>query len=127
MVLNEKFEIPTLFEMSQIGKIRSEWKSKSPLQKWSHLYGIGKVSLSVLGFPIFTEGSSVYWYSYVFFVYTGIDAILVLYTAYYFLFKGDSFSDFLPCTALLIGPLFCVCAKFLLINIKRNSLTTDII
>lgn len=111
MVLNENFEIPTLSKLLKIGKIRAEWKSKSPLQKWSHLYSIGRVSLIVLGFPIFTNGLTFYWYSYVFFVYMSIDAILVIYTIYYFLAKGD-LTAFLPCTALLIGPLFCVCCNF---------------
>lgn len=120
MVLNEKFEIPPLREVLNIPKTRAEWKFKTPLQKWCNLYRIGRVSLNILGFPVFREDPSLYWYSYVFFVYMAIDVLLVMYTAYYFLSLGD-LGAFLPCTALLVGPLCSVCFKSicLCMNISR--------
>lgn len=108
VVLNRKFEVPTLRELLEVQRTRAEWDAKTPLQKWSYLYGIGRASLTFLGFPVFRDDPSLYWFSYVFFVYMGVDMILVLYTAYRCLFMDGGFGIFLPCTALLVGPLCCV-------------------
>lgn len=108
VILNEKFEIPSLRDLLEVRVTKAKWDSKTPLQKWSYLYGIGRVSLKFLGFPVFREDPSLYWFSYVFFVYMGIDVILELYTAYNYLLLDGSLGPFLPCTALLVGPLCCV-------------------
>lgn len=108
MVLNATFDdVPTVRELIKIKKIRAEWESKTPLQKWSYLYAIGRSALNIMGFPIFRDDSTLYWFSYIFFVYLMIDIILVIYTAFYFLSMGD-IGSFVPCTALLVGPLLCV-------------------
>lgn len=108
VILNEQFEIPSLRELLQVRTTKAKWDSKTPLQKWGYLYGIGRVSLNILGFPVFREDPSLYWFSYIFFVYMGIDMALVFYTAYKCAFMVDGFAVFLPCTALLVGPLLCV-------------------
>lgn len=108
MILNEKFDVPSLAELLEIPAARTTWHSKTPLQKWGYLYGIGRVSLNFLGFPIFRDDPSLYWFSYVFFVCMGVDMVLVIYTAYTCLFVIVDFEAFLPCTALLVGPLCCV-------------------
>lgn len=108
VILNEKFEVPSLRELLQVRIAKAAWDSKTPLQKWGYLYSIGRVSLNFLGFPIFRDDPSLYWFSYVFFVYMGVDMILVIYTAYRCLYVTFDFGAFLPCTALLVGPLCCV-------------------
>lgn len=110
MVLNEKFDVPSVREQIKIIFNKSDWRAKTPYQKWCYLYGIGRTSLNILGFPVFRDDPSLYWFSYIFFVYMGIDIALVLYTIYYYLIRGD-FNGFLPCTALLVGPLLCVSLK----------------
>lgn len=42
MVLNEKLKVPSTFEILKTVLNRTEWKLKSPLQKWSFLDGIGR-------------------------------------------------------------------------------------
>lgn len=106
-MLNERIDKPTPMELVKMTMNRSDWDSKTPFQKYCYLYGIGGAALSVLGFPVFTEDPRCFWYSYVFFIYMAIDAVLVLYTGYYYLLRGDLYS-FLPCTAPLIGPLCSV-------------------
>lgn len=116
MLLNEHIDIPSPRELLKMTIKKSEWVSKTPLQKYCYLYGIGSYSLSFLGFPVFTENIRLYWYSYVFFAYMIIDAILVMYTGYYYLSRSDLY-NFLPCTALLIGPL-CSVRYFLLLLLQ---------
>lgn len=106
--VNEKFEVPSLRELLEVRTTRAKWDSETPLQKWSYLYGIGRASLNFLGFPVFRDDPSLYWFSYVFFVYMGVDMVLVFYTAYRCLSMDGGFGVFLPCTALLVGPLCCV-------------------
>lgn len=108
VILNEKFEVPSLRKLLDMRTTKAEWDSKTPLQKWGYLYGVGRVSLGVFGFPVFRDDPSLYWFSYIFFVYMGVDMILVFYTAYRCFFMVDGFGIFLPCTALLVGPLLCV-------------------
>lgn len=115
-ILNEKFEVPSLPELLKVQTTRATWDLKTPLQKWGYLYGIGRVSLNFLGFPVFRDDTSLYWFSHVFFAYMSVDAVLVLYTAYCCLILDDDFQTFLPCTALLVGPLCAVlknCIPFL--------------
>lgn len=111
VILNDKFEVPSLRDLLEVRTTRVNWDSKTPLQKWGYLYGIGRVSLNFFGFPIFRDDPSLYWFSYVFFVYMGIDMILVIYTAYNYLLLDGALGPFLPCTALLVGPLCCVSIK----------------
>lgn len=106
-MLNKHIDIPSPRELLKMTIKRSEWISKTPFQKYCYLYGIGSYALGFLGFPVFAEDVRLYWYSYVFFVYMAIDAILVVYTGFYYLSRGELYS-FLPCTALFIGPLCCV-------------------
>lgn len=108
VILNEKFEVPSLRELLQVRKTKAQWDSKTPLQKWGYLYSVGRVSLNILGFPVFRDDPSLYWFSYIFFVYMGIDIVLVFFTAYKCLLMDNGFAIFLPCTALLVGPLLCV-------------------
>lgn len=96
MVLNEKIDKPSPHELLRITINRSEWKSKTPYQRYCYLYGIGGASLGFLGFPVFTEDPRRFWYSYVFFVYMAIDAVMVLYTGYYYLFLHMDLYSFLP-------------------------------
>lgn len=87
------------------------------------LTGIRKHHLSVFGFPVFRDDPSLYWYSYVFFVYMGVDVILVIYTAYKYVLLEHVLGAFIPCTALLVGPLCCVSLrKFHLFKINSLSI-----
>lgn len=124
MVLNQKINAPPIREVFQLK--RAEWHSKTPYEKWCCLYSIGRVSLDVLGFPVYHEKMVFRWYTWVFFVYLAIDMLGVLYTGYCYIFSGE-LSEFLPCTILFAGPLVCVYTCLFSINfvnvIYRRSCT----
>lgn len=105
MVLDQKINAPPIREVFKLK--RAEWHSKTAYEKWCCLYSIGRVSLDVLGFPVYHEQMVFRWYTWVFFVYLAIDTLGVLYTGYSYIFLGE-FSEFLPCTILFAGPLVCV-------------------
>lgn len=56
MVLNEKFTIPTVLELFRsLRTIRTDSSLKIPLQKWSYIYGMGKVACIILAIPTYEE------------------------------------------------------------------------
>lgn len=108
VVRNRNFVIPSIGELINVKKTKAEWDFKTPLEKWCYLYGIGRTGLDILGLPVFRDTMKYYWYSYVYYSYVIVDLILVIYTAYCYISLGE-IEKFLPCTALLMGPLACVC------------------
>lgn len=108
MVLNEKIETLSLIELvKSLRTIRQDWRIKTTHPKWCYLYSIGKAALKVIGIPLFEDDQKLYWYSYFPFVYIGINTALGVYTAYFYIGRGE-FVKFLPSTCMLVGPLLAV-------------------
>lgn len=111
MVLNSKFPIPTfrdyLRSLQNFRHIREEWNSKTPLQKWCYLYGMGKLSGKMIGVTTFEDDQNLTWYSYMQYSYYAVSSILAIYTIAYFLLQGQ-FLKGLPCTCMMVGPMYGV-------------------
>ena len=109
MVLNTKFTIPTAIEyLRSAVTIRSDWNTKTPLQKFCYFYGIGKITLDMIGFPIFNDDQRLRWKTYMGHVFFITIFILSGYTiVYYILLKGDILAG-LPSTCILGGPVVAV-------------------
>lgn len=93
MALNPKFKIPTALELfKSIPNIRCDWKSKTPLQKWCYMYGIGKAPFDLGRFSLFRtaeEMRNVHWFAYFIFTYLLGAPLLSSYTLYYYVYRGD--------------------------------------
>lgn len=90
MVLNSNLQIPTAQELlKSIPNIKRKWKLKTSMQKWSYLYGIGKVSADLLWNPLFKENvEHVHWLCYFLFVYMIGVPLLSIYTIWYYSSRG---------------------------------------
>lgn len=111
MVLNEQLKIPSLRELLKITFNKDEWQLQSPFKKWCYLYGIGRSCVNTIGYTAFKDDQSLSWLMPVPFIYIGLYTILAIYTAFYYINKGEPFKC-LPCTCLMVGPLFAVSSVF---------------
>lgn len=64
-MLNKNLTIPTAIELLTAFKNKSTWKSKTPLQKWCHFYGIGKLAATFGKLTFYVDDPSLYWVSYI--------------------------------------------------------------
>lgn len=100
--------------MRSIPRIKSEWKLKSPKQKWCYLYSILNISFRLMKFPVYGDTSTkLHWFSYYYYYHSFISVMLMLYTFYYYLSRGDIYSC-LPCT--------CICGMIMGVCISRLAL-----
>lgn len=106
-MLNEKLKIPSLRELIKITFNRRKWSSKTPYKKWCYLYGIGRAFFSTIGIKAYQDDQSLSWIAFIPFVSTAAYTILAIYTVIYFVSHGEPFKC-LPCTCLLVGPVYCV-------------------
>lgn len=107
MVLNE--ELKTLSALELLKSFRSiltDWKNKTPNQKFCYFYSSAKIMLKPIGLPLFEDDQTIHWYSYSSYAVVGVYAILSMYTAYYHGMHGEP-EKWLPSTCLLII-IFCV-------------------
>lgn len=89
MVLNSKFNIPNARELfKSLKNAKSEWKLKTPMQKWCYFYGIGKYVYRVLRLPIFNDVNHVHWFAYFLIVNGAVIILLSLYTICYYSYHG---------------------------------------
>lgn len=103
MVFNEKFNIPSTRELIKMLINSEAWKSKTPLQKWSYLYGIARSLNNVIKMTPYKEDQTLSWFSYYPLFYVSVHFILMMYTIAYYLPNGE-FDKFLPCTCVFVGP-----------------------
>lgn len=104
MALNRNFNVPTTRELIKILANIKSWKSKTPLEKWTHLYGIGRSLCNVIKATPFVEDQTLCWYSYYPLMYISIHFTLVIYTMVHYILNGEP-SKGLPCTCIFIGPI----------------------
>lgn len=89
-MLNSKFKIPNALELlKSLKNVRGEWKSKTPMQKWCYLYGIGKDPFGLLRLPILNDVNHVHWFGYFIFVNASVVVSLSLYTVLYYAYHGQ--------------------------------------
>lgn len=111
MVLNKKLTIPTVCELFQLLlTIKKDWSVKSPLEKWSYIYGIGRAANAIVKLPMYDDDQTLSLWAYQGCVYFGAYFVLGVYTVFYFLMSGE-FAKCLPCTCLLVGPVLGVSFK----------------
>ena len=110
MVLNSKFQIPTLFELFRsLKNVQAEWKYKTPMQKWCYFYGIGKGAYGVVRMPNMNDINHVHWIAYYSCSYSILTVFLMFYSLFYYARDGNLLMG-LPSTcigSILIG----VCKK----------------
>lgn len=112
MISNRNFKVPTTRELFKCVINRKEWRSKSPLRKWSYLYGIGKSLCKVIKMPPYEEDQTLCWFAYFPVFYVSVHLILVVYTTVHYTLLGE-YNKFLPCTCIFFGPIFGVCDHFI--------------
>lgn len=107
-MFNKKLPIPTVRELLRsVRTIRKDWNEKTPLQKWSYLYGIGRALCVVVQVPLYKDDQTLSWLAYQGCLYFGIYFILGVYTIYYYWMIGEVARS-LPCTCILVGPILGV-------------------
>lgn len=90
MVLNPKFKIPNALELfKSLKNARSDWKSKTPMQKWCCMYGIARAVYRFLRMPLMNEVDRVHWLAYLMTAYSAIVPMLSLYTICYYAYHGE--------------------------------------
>lgn len=107
MVLNKVLIVPSTIEIVKTIVTNGEFDSKSPLQRWSFLYGIGRSCLKLLQFKIYEEDQTLNLFSYVSVMYSFLYLIFVVYTAVYYI-SHNKYHMWLPSTCLFVGPIFGV-------------------
>lgn len=100
-------EIPSFREWAKSLINWKDWDKKTPFEKWSILYGIGRTSLIPTGFTSFVHDQTLLWYSYAAAVYIPTYFALAFYTIFYHLKNGEMMKC-LPCT-VVFGLLAAVC------------------
>lgn len=89
MVLNAKFKIPNALELfKSLKNVRSEWKLKTPMQKWCYLYGIGRAAFGLVRVPLLNDINRVHWFAYFVIGYAVLINILSLHSIYYYMVRG---------------------------------------
>lgn len=104
MPLNRNLNVPTTWQLFECLKNWRDWNLKSPLQKWLHLYGIGRALCNVIKMTPYNEDQTLSWFAYYPLFYMFIHLMLVIYTIVYYVSNGE-FHKFLPCTCLFVGPV----------------------
>lgn len=100
-MLNEKLKIlSTVDFLKSLRSIYREWKYKGPFRQWCYFYSIGRIGFKMIGIPLFQEDLRVFWYSYCTFLIFGLYVMAALYTAVYYIQRGEP-EKFIPCTCLL--------------------------
>lgn len=101
MILEQNLRIPKPFELIKLtyGK-NHELSSKTPLEKWCYLYGIGRMFMAPIGYTIFEDDQTLRWYSKTTPIFCITYVLLSVNTAFYYIEQGEFFK-FLPCTCLL--------------------------
>lgn len=125
MVVNSKFKIPTALELfKNLKNVQSEWKFKTPLQKWCYLYGIGRAAYTLIRAPIFNNVNRVHWFGYCAVTYMSVIPMLSLYTVCYYALNGNMRMA-LPSTciaSLFIGVSNSIYNQFKLYSIRSAIL-----
>lgn len=108
-MVNSKFKVPNALQLiKSLKNVRSEWKLKTPMQKWCYLYGIAKAALHFIRMPLLNDLNHVHCIGYFTFVYLiGIPS-LSLYTLCYYAYQGQ----------LQVG-LSSTCLAFICIGVSR--------
>lgn len=111
MKLNKKLPILSIRELLHTTisnlTLKHYWKRRTPLQKWSYLYGIGRQALNLTGIRSFREDHSLSLYSYFGISYLGAYMLLAAYTMVYYIHKGEIVRG-LECMCIF-GPVVAVC------------------
>lgn len=107
MALNQKLEIPTTHELFIELLHRDRWQSKTPYQKWCHLYGMGRSISSIAKYSTFVEDQTISRVLFIPVACAFFYFCMVIYTAVYYISNGEPFKC-LPCTCILFGPVFTV-------------------
>lgn len=103
--VEKKPKVPTTMAIfKSLPNAINEWHYMKPLDKHLYFYGIGRLSMKMIGFSIFQETQSIPWYGYFAAIKLAVNFSLMFYTAYYWTIHGE-FAKFLPCTCMQIGPL----------------------
>lgn len=113
MTLNKNFNVPTTRQLIKTMVNLKRWKLKTPLQKWTYLYGVGKSFCNVIKATPFIKDQTLCWYSYYPLVYISIHFTLVIYTMAHYIRNGEPGKS-LPCTCFFIGPVCGVIPTLLL-------------
>lgn len=93
MVINSKFKIPNARELFRsLKNARSEWKRKTPMQKWCYFYGIGRGAFGVLRMPLLNDIHQVHWFAYFLLAYMTAAVLLSVYSLIYYTRCGSEFS-----------------------------------
>ena len=91
LVLNSKFQTPNGSELlKSLKNAKSEWKSKTPMQKWCYFYSLGKIPFAMLRVPLLNDVNHVHWFGYFVFVYMIVDFFLMIYTIIYYAQRGET-------------------------------------
>lgn len=112
MVVNTKYKIPSSLDLYRITTGKDDWQSKIPIDKWSYLFGIGKVFGDVSGLVVFNDDQRYRLRASFFYIFTVVYALLTIYTFYFHLNRGD-LEYFLSATCLLTGPVLAVSSEYL--------------
>lgn len=100
MVLNKKFNVPSTYEILETIVQRYKWQNKTPLQKWSFLYGIGQTCCKLIKIPAYQEDLTLHWFAFFPLIYVFIYIIFVYNTAAYQIKQGELANSF-PCTCII--------------------------
>lgn len=79
--------------------VKDKWQTKTPKQKWQHIYNSANVVCEVIGIRILSDMKN-YWYSASCGLVGGLYFSLLIYTAQYY-FKRKEFTRVLECTCLI--------------------------
>lgn len=97
---NEHFKVPTALELFEtIKNYKTEWKQKTPKQKWCILYAIGRISFTACQYSIFRDINVVHWFAFFIIGYQSIIFLLSLYSIYIFNTEG-AIEKALPSTCM---------------------------
>lgn len=102
MVLNENLKIPSTRDLFIALRYRETRKSKTPLEKWCHLYGIGRFVAKLPSSTAFIDDQTLNWFIYCSIVFTIYYLCLTIYTAYY-ISNGEPFK----CLPYTLDPFIC--------------------
>lgn len=113
MAANSKFKIPNARELFQsLKNSRSEWESKTPMQKWCCFYGIGRAAYGFIRIPLLNDVNHVHWLSYSVLGYAVLLIILSSNAIHYYAVQGQ----------LEMGlPSTCLASIFLGVSTQKNA------
>lgn len=95
LILKHKKNVPSPSEILKgLSNARSEWSRKKPLEKYNYLYGIGRLGWGWLHLQVFQDELSNSRKRYLNLFLPGLHPILILYTLYYFIPRGEFIKSF---------------------------------